>query len=295
MASTETASQIALKNILYLTDFSPASEAALPLLSSIAADHESKVFVLHVLLPDPYVCMAPECAVVINEGQEQAAKASMQQLEAHLAGLMHQTAIIRGTELWPAVESVMQKNNIDLLVLGTLGRTGVQKLLMGSVTEEIWRRSNVPVLTVGPETRNVLTGGRFKCVLFATDFTPEAQAAFPYAIAMARETHAHLILLHVVRQFKKEEILGDQAAFDSLHQMDNILPDDMDFWCVPELIVKHGRPAERILEVAGKSCADLIVLGVRKGDDFGIATHADRATAHNVVVNAACPVLTVRG
>jgi nucleotide-binding universal stress UspA family protein len=295
MASTETANQIALNNILYLTDFSSASEAALPLVSSIAADHGSKVFVLHVLLPDPYVSMAPECAVVINEGHEQAAEANMRQLEAHLAGLTHETAIVRGAEVWRAIEPVIQENNIDLLVLGTRGRTGVQKLLMGSVTEEIWRRSHVPVLTIGPESRSVPTGGRFKCVIFATDFTPEAQAAFPYAVAMARETHAHLILLHVVRQFKKEEILGEQAALESLHQMNNMLPDDVDLWCVPELVVKHGRPAERILEVARRSGADLIVLGVRKGDDFGIATHAERTTAHNVVVNAACPVLTVRG
>ena len=219
----------------------------------------------------------------------------MQRLEARLAGLPHQATIVRGTEIWPAVEPVMRENKIDLLVLGTHGRTGVQKLLMGSVTEEIWRRSQVPVLTVGPETRNMPAAGRFKCVLFATDFTPAAQAAFPYAAAMARETHGRVLLLHVVRQFKKEEILGEQAALESLRQMDNMLPDDADLWCVPELVVKHGRPAERILEVATRSGADLIVLGVRKGDDFGIATHAERTIAHDVVVNAACPVLTVRG
>jgi nucleotide-binding universal stress UspA family protein len=106
--------------------------------------------------------MAPECAAVINEGREEAAEASMQQLEAHLVGLSHQTAIIPGTEVWAAVGPIMQENNIDLLVLGTRGRTGVQKLLMGSVTEEIWRRSHVPVLTVGPETRNMPAWGRFK-------------------------------------------------------------------------------------------------------------------------------------
>ncbi len=293
--STSVANEIALNNILYLTDFSPASEAALPFVRAFAGSHGSEVFVLHVLVPDRYISMAPECASIIDEGQAQAAETNMQQLEPQLAGLKHETAVVRGREVWTAVQALVQKNHIDLLVLGTRGRTGVQKLLLGSVAEEIWRQAQVPVLTVGPETPRVRPDGRFDCMLFATDFTPESLAAFPYAVAVARESRARLILLHVIRHFKKGEIFGEQAAIEALRQLNKMLPPDADPWCLPELVVKNGKPADRIIEVAGRSGADLIVLGVRKGDDFGLATHAERRTAHNVVVHAPCPVLTIRG
>ena len=293
--SAPVANEIALSNILYLTDFSPASEAALPFVRAIAASHGAEVFVLHVLVPDRYISMAPECASIIDEGQEQSAEVNMQKLEPQLAGLKHETAIVRGGEVWTAVQERVQKDHIDLLVLGTRGRTGIQKLLLGSVAEEIWRHVQVPVLTVGPSTRNLRPDGRFDCMLIATDFTSESLVALPYAVAMARESHARLILLHVIRHFKKGEIFGEQTAIEALHQLNKMLPPNADLWCIPELVVKHGNPAERIVEVAGTSGADLIVLGVRQGDDFGLATHAERRTAHHVVLHAPCPVLTIRG
>jgi nucleotide-binding universal stress UspA family protein len=293
--SAEITKQIALNKILYLTDFSEPAASAVPFVAAIARNYGSKVYAAHVLLPDVYACMAPEFGDVVNEGLEQAAKAKMQQIEPQLAGLPHETVIVRGDEVWPALRPIMEKNKIDLVVLGTHGRTGVQKLLLGSVAEEIWRRSTVPVLTIGPAIRNAQPDGRFNCVLFATDFTRESLAGYPYAVSMARESQAHLILLHVIRQFKKEEILGELSAIEAIHQLTKMLPRDAEFWCIPELLVKHGEPAERIIEVARGSGADLIVLGIRKGDDFGVVTHARRTIAHDVVAKASCPVLTFRG
>jgi nucleotide-binding universal stress UspA family protein len=295
VAIAEAIKQITLNKILYLTDFSEPAAAAVPFVAAIARTCGSTVYAAHVLLPDVYTCMAPEFGDVVKEGLEQAAKAKMQRIEPQLAGLPHETVIVWGAEVWPALRPVMQKNNIDLVVLGTHGRTGVQKLLLGSVAEEFWRRSTVPVLTIGPAIRGAQPDGRFHCVLFATDFTPESLAGYPYAVSMARENHARLILLHVIQQFKKEEILGEQSAIEAIHQLNKMLPQDAELWCIPELVVKHGKPAEHIIEVAEGSGADLIVLGIRKGDDFGVATHARRTTAHDVVVNAPCPVLTVRG
>ena len=109
MAISGIANQIALNNILFLTDFSPASEIALPWVSAIAGDHHSKVFVAHVLLPDPYVCMAPECADVVNDGQARAAKASMDHIEGQLKELPHQAFLLRGPEIWTALQPVIQK------------------------------------------------------------------------------------------------------------------------------------------------------------------------------------------
>jgi nucleotide-binding universal stress UspA family protein len=63
----------------------------------------------------------------------------------------------------------------------------------------------------------------------------------------------------------------------------------------PELVIKYGEPAKGIVDTAKACGADLIVLSVRDGDRFGVATHLPGTIAHQVVVNASCPVLTVRG
>ena len=76
----------------------------------------------------------------------------------------------------------------------------------------------------------------------------------------------------------------------------NLVPPDAELWCEPKCVVERGDSAEKILDVAGRTTADLIVLGVRKpGGVAGAATHLPIATAHKIVSHARCPVLTVRG
>ena len=205
MRSTETASEIALNNILYLTDFSDCAETALPVATAIAREFGAKIYAMHVLLPDVYTSLAPEFGQVVAAGLEEAAEAKMREIGSRLGGLPHETTIEQGSQIWPTLQRELQRNNIDLVILGTHGRTGVQKLLFGSVAEEIWRRAKVPVLTVGPAVTS-RASEQFNCVLFATDFTAQSLAGLPYAVSMAREYRAHLVLLHVIRQFKQEEI-----------------------------------------------------------------------------------------
>ena len=295
MGSIETASEITVNNILYLTDFSEPSDAALPLVTAIAREYGSKIYAVHVVRPDVLACLAPEFSDVVNPGLEQAAEARMQGIRAQLRGLPHESIIEWGPEVWPALQRVVEKNNIDLVVLGTHGRTGVRKFLLGSVAEEIWRRSHVPVLTIGPAVSRAGIGERLNCVLFATDFTSESLAGLPYAVSMAREYQAHLVLLHAIRQFKKEEVLGELSAADVIYHLSNMLPRDAGLRSRPELVVKYGEPAKNIIETATRSGADLIVLGVRNSHGSGVATHVERSIAHDVVVHATCPVLTVRG
>jgi nucleotide-binding universal stress UspA family protein len=293
MRSVETATEIALNNILYLTDFSDCAETALPVATAIARQFGAKLYAMHVLLPDVYTSLAPEFGQVVTAGLEQAAETKMREIESRLSGLPHQTTIEPGSQVWPILQRELQKNDIDLVILGTHGRTGVQKLLFGSVAEEIWRRAKVPVLTIGPGVPP-RAGEHFNCVLFATDFTAQSLTALPYAVSMAREYRAHLVLLHVIRQFKQEEILGELSAADAIYHLNQIVPRDAGLWSRPELVIKYGGPAKSIVDTARTCGADLIVLGVRNGDHFGIATHLAGATAHQVVVNASCPVLTVR-
>jgi nucleotide-binding universal stress UspA family protein len=299
MKTVEAGTRITLKNILFLTDFSEPSEAALPFAVSIARAYGAKLHALHVMLPTPSVYTTPELTVTAIESEEESAQAEMQRIESQLAGISHEAAIERGVAVWPSLERALKDENIDLIVLGTHGRTGARKLLLGSVAEEIFRRSAVPVLTIGPDVRTgAHKDARFHRVLFATDFSPEASAAWPYAVSLAQENQARLLLLHVIAEGKISgaETLGEIPTGSPLSRLNALLPKEAELWCRPEAVVEYGDAAARILESAKERNVDLIVLGVKNAaGHLGAATHLGRTTAHKVVAHAPCPVLTVRG
>jgi nucleotide-binding universal stress UspA family protein len=299
MRTIEVGTRLTLKNILFLTDFSEPSEIAIPYAIAVAREYEAKAYALHVLTPIPLAYASPESAAAAIEGIEEGAQAEMQRLDSQLAGVDHETMIVRGESVWSGVEQVLAEREIDLLIVGTHGWTGAMKLLLGSVAEEIFRRASIPVLTIGPSVREgAHSGGQFHRVMLATDFTREAQAAAPYAISMAEEHQAKLLLLHVMRipDSKASERKTQDSVANVMHQLYETVPEAAELWCRPEATVRFGNPANRILEAAEEHEADLIVLGVRDAAGrLGAAIHLERTTAHKVVAHAGCPVLTVRG
>jgi nucleotide-binding universal stress UspA family protein len=135
-------------------------------------------------------------------------------------------------------------------------------------------------------------------VLHANDFSPEARAAAPYAISLAQENQAHLVLLHVMDGRSNRFAPGGagMSIAVAMHELLELVPEDAELWCRPEPVVQYGQAAERILEEANGRRADLIVLGVRgAAGHLRAATHFRRSVAYQVVANARCPVLTVRG
>lgn len=298
MKAATAVSRVSFRNVLFLTDFSEPSEAALPFAIGIARAYGSKTFVLHVLQPDPLLYSTPPSIALVQEAQEDTAKAGMERLAAQLAGLPHEGILEWGAGVWPSVEQTLKSSDIDLIVVGTHGRTGAERLLLGSVAEEIFRRSPVPVLTVGPTVHNGVHGGaRFHSVLFATDFSSHSLAALPYALSLAQENQARLTLFHVLPHNQMSiSSLNQTAMAAALSKLKELVPEGTDSWCQPETLVETGDPSSRILEMATRQRADLIVLGVRSAAEaLGAATHLGRATAHKVVAHAPCPVLTVRG
>jgi nucleotide-binding universal stress UspA family protein len=299
MRAIERGVRLTLKSILLLTDFSEPSELAVPFAIAIAREYESKVYAMHVLTPVPLSYATPESAAAAIEGLEEGAQAGMQRVDAQLVGVPSEMMLVRGESVWSSVEQALSECEIDLVILGTHGRAGAIKLLLGSVAEEIFRRARVPVLTIGPSVRKgVHSGGQFRRVVFATDFMTEAQAAAPCAISMAQENQARLLLLHVMRDpdLKTSKRTPQDSVANAMHQLYELVPPEAELWCRPQATVRYGNPAERILEAAMEFEADLIVLGVRNAaGHLGAATHLERTTAHKVVARATCPVLTVRG
>lgn len=285
MTMIQAGTRITLKNVLYLTDFSDSSGAALPFAIAMARTYSASVHALHVLTP-----AIPEACRDAIHTDEELANAEMLKVGSQLADVAHDTAVVRGAALWPALEPVISRHNIDLIVLGTHGRTGFQKLLLGSAAEEIFRLSTVPVLTIGPDVRKSTSAeGHFRSVLFATDFSTSSLSAAPFAISLAEENDAELVLLNVMPQ---SDMKHHAVALAHLY---DLVPSDSRMQCQPFAVVRYGEAADCILETAAERSADVIVLGVRgAAKHLGAATHLERATAHKVVSHTRCPVLTVR-
>ena len=299
MSTVPVSKRIGLKNVLFLTDFSQPSTAALPFAAMIARSYGAKVTALHVLVPSAYTYMTPEMGVDLLDAQDDAAKSEMEKVEAEFAGLPREVILERNTGVWPVLSKMLQERDIDLIVLGTHGRTGLKKAVFGSTAEEIFRRTAVPVLTIGPGVRTgAHNGGRFHCVLFATDFNAVSSAAAAYAMSLAQENQSRLVLLHVLPAPKpgKAKKAVELSVAEALHRIADLLPGDAELWCRPEPNVEHGEPGAEILATAERCGADLIVLGVRGMDMLTeMVTRVERATAYEVIAHARCPVLTVRG
>jgi nucleotide-binding universal stress UspA family protein len=265
----------------------------------IARSFGAKVTALHVLVPSDYTYMTPEMRVEHLDAQDDGAKTEMEKVEAEFVGLSHEAIVERDTGVWPVLSKMLRERDIDLIVLGTHGRTGLKKAVFGSTAEEIFRRAAVPVLTIGPEVRTgAHNGGHFHCVLFATDFNTVSSTAAAYAMSLAQENQSRLVLLHVLPAPTPEKArsAGQLSVAEALHRVEELLPWDGELCCRPEPTVEHGEAGAQILATAERCGVDLIVLGVRGMDTLTeVVTRGERATAYEVIARARCPVLTVRG
>ena len=301
---------VAVKNVLFATDFSEASEAALPYVAAFSEHYGSMIHLTHVL-PDVRFLRpgAPDPAVFgpIYEDAYGSAQEKMRRLSRRLKGYPNRIYVRHG-EISQIVSDMVREQDIDIVIAGTHGRTGLGRLIMGSVAEEILRQSPCPVLTVGPNVisaslRNLTRGDRdvmppraqIRDVLYATDLRPQSNDAAALAASLARTFDATLGLLHVVDDYGDR--LNDQPGpvESALGKLRELLPEETELLRPPELLAQFGVPTESILQTAAERQTGLIVLGARAESSHPkAATHLGGGVAHRIIVGANCPVLTVR-
>src|SRR5579863_9265261 len=112
--------RIALKNILFATDFSPSAEAALPYAIGLAKQYGAKVHGLHVRFPATYPIVGPEALPHVMEAAEEQAKFEARQMHEMLATVPHDVTVTEG-DLWPTLNELVDKQKVDLIVMGTHG------------------------------------------------------------------------------------------------------------------------------------------------------------------------------
>lgn len=295
-AATQVApvARLSLKKILFTTDFSQYSHAAFPFALALARRYESKLYAVHVLPPDYPPSIAPDTWNSHVEVPESQAWKQMGELASRCGPVPCETFVPHG-HVWAVIAEFIKSQNIDLIVTGTHGRTGIRRLFLGSSAEQIFRCASRPVLTVGPRvSEDPERTAEIHEILFATDFGPSALAAMSYAFSLAQENQASLALMHVIEDVKAAARDPKQSVVEVLNRLDLMIPSEASLWCRAKRFVEYGPAVERILSVANERNADMIVLGLKNTGHPAAASHLATGTAYQLVMQASCPVLTVR-
>jgi nucleotide-binding universal stress UspA family protein len=290
-----------VKKILCPTDFSEFSAWALELALRLAKWYESEITVMHVV---PRVLMHPEYFPYMQEPvlpspdvRKQAQEELDRFTEKARKADIPTTARLEEGDSVEEILACASELPADLVVMGTHGRRGFERLVLGSVTVKVMRKGVCPLLTVSSEPRGLGASkeGIFKKILCPVDFSTPSVKALEYALSLAQEADGCLILLHVVESLFEGEGTTDLRSNlerEAFEKMKAAIPADATNWCQPEEIVLTGRPYQQILNLAGEREVDLIVMGIHGRSAVDLMLFG--STTNHVIRQAPCPVLTIR-
>jgi nucleotide-binding universal stress UspA family protein len=295
MQALHTNTRISLNHVLVTTDFSKISKTALPYATALAGQYGARILVAHALSPEPPLGVPVERLPVEADLAWLDAEGKLAEfaLGNSLEGRPAKMLLERG-DVWDVISGIIQKNKIDLVVTATHGRQGLRKLVMGSAAEKIFRRATCPVLTIGPHVPVLHDSKwRVKTILFPSDGSETSLKALPYALSVAEENQANLIFLRIMPLAYSEGQESEEASVREALRA--LVPAEAEDWCKPEFVARFDFPVPGILRLARERGADLIVMGVKQAGRRAMQEHSPWPTASQVVAQANCPVLTVRG
>jgi nucleotide-binding universal stress UspA family protein len=277
---------VAIRNIAVATDFSPWSDRAMQHALLVARWYGASLHILHAIRQSEF-SFVPDLMVRLDELAARDCDDLMGRLRADrkLDGISHRLWNLYGEV--STFGDFVRDQNIDLLVLGTRGRSGISKLLLGSLAEEIFHYVSCPVLTVGPWSRGAASRLALKSVLFATDLSPQSTAALPYVLAAAKSWRATVDVLHVCSPDRSDGEFRLQAYRRTLDSFATSEP-----WLSMRYHVVPGEPSSAVLDFARQNNEDLIVLGL--DNHRSLYAGPPLSHAYEIVRQARCPVLSVR-
>ena len=185
--------------------------------------------------------------------------------------------------------------------MGTHGRSGFQRLFLGSTAEKVLRQARCPVMTVPPRMPDAMPLGpvAFTRLLCAVDFSASSELALNYAISLAREGNGALTLVHIVETTPLYYDFSPPAVVDvtawteeARKRLRGMVADDVRASVSVTEVVAMGKPYREILKLAGEFASDLIVMGVQGRNAADLLFFG--STTHHVVREARCAVLTLR-
>jgi nucleotide-binding universal stress UspA family protein len=210
------------------------------------------------------------------------------------------------------VSELVDKTRADLLISAGHGRSGLKRLLLGSVTEQLLRTIHCPFLVVtapqdeskdralkkmGPDT---VDNFRLSKILVGTDFSRESDNAVSFGFSLAQDFQSELHLVHVVEPFAYSDALRPDPVTAEVatdlnavltQRLESLVPADARHWCDVRISCLAGRPHEELVKYAVLHAFDLIILGIR-GRGL-VETFLLGSTTDRVIRRVVCPVLAV--
>jgi len=285
-------SEIVFSRIIVAIDFSEPASRVLKVAISLCKLFDAKLFLVHASAPVVYGIESEPVAVELIDTNLNVDEKRMQRLvqsEPGLSALRPKVVVAYG-EAVDLVSRVATEEGGDLIIVGSHGASGLERLVLGSVAEAVMHQATCPVLIVGPNCKP--ESYPLRSILFATDLKTTGLRGAQYASGLAERFHAKLTLLHVVTPDSKGSDDRELSMEHARQELARLLPTDIDQYCKTQLLLEPGKPAEIITFVAKAECASVIVVGLR---DRVLADHATWSTLSYVIREASCPVLGVRG
>jgi nucleotide-binding universal stress UspA family protein len=296
---------IEIRRILCPVDFSEFSRHAVHHAIAVAGWYQSELTVFHVFANLPGMDLP---ATVLTEAERDRLMADLREFvgptppELPVKLLVHEAADVRREILTTATAL-----EADLLVIGSHGRSGFERLLLGSVTERVVRNAPCPVMVVPPSAPDAggtgLIHGGTPRILCAVDFSEASLGALEYALSLAEEADADLTLLHSIEvppelrehipvpaDFNIDQVrAAAQAA--CLRRLRDLVPPTARTYCRIETVVREGAGYRQILKLAADEITDLIVMGVHGRGAIDLLVFGSNTA--RVIRSATCPVLIV--
>jgi nucleotide-binding universal stress UspA family protein len=296
-------SQFPNKSILVAIDFSEYSKVALDICLGASGCMETKLYVLHTIekFPHDYLHLLSSTAHTdMKQKLEEDAIARIQaMIPEEIRGKGDIIPMVRFGKPFLEIIQVAKEENVDLLVIGTHGRAGVDRVILGSVAERIVRKAGCPVMVIRDRK---YTG--FKRIIVPIDFSDCSRKALEYAIATANSHNSKLTILHVYEESFIEPYVNaansEEEAGEIMKEIEQVNETKYDEFLktidlrgveYDKLLVK-GIPETEIVEIAMEQQADLIVMGTY--GRTGIKHILIGSTAEEVVRAVHCDIIIVK-
>jgi nucleotide-binding universal stress UspA family protein len=299
---------IAIDRILCPVDFSDVSRRALEHAAALGRRQQARVVAVNVA---PAVATVPTAPAPVpgavfpptaEERRTRAAELEELVSSVRAPGEEVEARSVEG-DVVSGVLGEARDLGADLIVMGTHGKGGFERLVLGSATEKIVRKAPCPVLTVSPPAADEApVPPRYERVLCAVDFSDASPRALEYALLLAEDAESDVALVHVVEEpvyafLPPERDLGNEGYWNELLQraeerLRGLVPENASDLCSPSVHVRKGRVHQEILSVARERDSQVIVMGVH---GRGVLERLFLGSVTNHVLReASCPVFTVR-
>src|SRR5467141_2122192 len=291
-----------IKLILCPIDFSEFSVSAYQHALSVAEHYQAKLVAQHIveLWRHPSFDFAASAGLYEESLQalRESGKKQLQEfVENHTHDEIQPELVVQAGVAADSILSFAQLQKADVIVMGTHGRRGFDRLMLGSVTDRVMRMAPCPVLAASKPPHDSVTASNeqhrprhLSRILFCTDFSENSERALNYAISATAEYDAELTLLHVLEAVPSPA-KTEEAIARAKEQLDRLIPPEARKTLKIKTAVRIGKPYEQIIQLALEAQIDMVTMAVRGRGALDLAVFG--STTYRVLQLGPCPVLAV--